>query len=282
MERVRGSKIVGNERDIHANFCVGLLVLGCALSRRLIALQTERSNDEDELLVENSRLWKVISIIQAGDVQLDVPLASRCLDPIRITKNKGQDEEEEDVEVFYPPVPPQLLHGVDGVVFPLEQAVGAAMDIAVFQMIENVLLTILGSPAALTRRELMIEPIRDQREYELRSREYMRHSVGRFGRSLSEIMETFHRSGVVTERLSRDRIDFRYLERNLDELMHRLRSVAIDRSHDGRREVDEIREIRDFIEHHLHRYAVREGRFFSAEFVDRLEYLVHRLDGPRG
>jgi hypothetical protein len=271
VERVRGSKIVRNEREIHGNFCVGLFVLGCALAKRLAALQSERSREEVGLLVENARMWKLISIMQAGDIQLEWALTERCLNPIKIKKTVAQDGEDDEIEVLYPPIPPQLLQGIQGVVFPLAQASGGALDIAVVQMFENLLNAALGSSGMLTHdRDFMAEPMGDSRDLELRSREYIRHNVTRVGRALSEVADILYRSGVVTEETRFGRMDFRYLDRTLDQLLHRLRRLR-DGKHEG------IREIGGFIEHHLHRYGVRESRFFTREFIDRLEYLVHRL-----
>ena len=99
VDPVRSSKIVKNERDIHANFSVGILVLGCALAKRLIKLRPGKEHIHDALFVEEARLWKIISIIQAGEINFDQSVADRCLSPLRI------GSAETALEVLYPPFP---------------------------------------------------------------------------------------------------------------------------------------------------------------------------------
>jgi hypothetical protein len=46
IERVRGSKIVRSEREVHANFTLGLLIIACALSSRLIELRSKKKAEQ--------------------------------------------------------------------------------------------------------------------------------------------------------------------------------------------------------------------------------------------
>jgi hypothetical protein len=261
VERVRSSRIVKNERDIHANFSVGLLILGCALTRRLGQLRLAKGESDEALMIDDGRLWKLISIIQAGDIQLDISLAERCLSPLRVGEDKAP------VQVPYPPIPTRLLHGISGVVFPIESAVAAAIDMATALIIENLLISTLGSGRD------------DTPEAQFRSREFLgfRSRGGRLSGVLSDLLESFLRVGVVPRRLDEDGIEsFHYLERSVDELQHRIMRMFEDRPHlDGRN----LEEIHHFLSDYFHRFGRRPSSYMLRDLMERLQYMIQRPPG---
>lgn len=261
VERVRGSKIIDNERDIHANFTLGLLILGCALTKRMVSLRPEKERDQivDALFVSDSHLWKLISIIQAGETQIDAALADRFLSPIRIGSGK------EKHEVLYPPIPTRLLHGVRDAVFPVEGAVVTTIDLASALIIENVISSFLRSPRKSPNQD-------DERQ------RYFRHAgVGRLGRVLSEAFEQFYRAGIVPSGSERSfaRRDFRYLERNLEELVYRIRRTADEREFNfGREEFEHLRQILGEYAYEIHG---GHGRYILGDVLERVEYMLRRV-----
>ena len=251
VERVRDSRIVRNERDIHANFSIGLLVLGCALTKRLARLGTTKAERDKVLLVDDNRLWKLISIIQAGEIQLDIGLAERCLSPLRIGSGT------EPIEVSYPPIPTRLLHGVTGAIFPIEEAIEALIDMAAALIVENMLISILGSG--------------DPREIEFRTHRYLRHSGGsRFGNLFSDILDKFNRVGVIPRRIEQQldgRAGFLYFERNIEEVLDRM--MREERPRLDRRQ---LREIHHILREYVSRYGGRASSYIVHEVMKRLEH----------
>ena len=137
VEPVRGSKIVRNEREIHANFSLGLLAFGCTITKRMNTLHAKNNEPEERLLIEDHKLWRLISIIQSAEIQIDERLAERCLSPLTVSLDK------EPVIVSYPPLPPRLLRGVEGMVFEVERSVHAVIELAAVLSTENLFLALL-------------------------------------------------------------------------------------------------------------------------------------------
>jgi hypothetical protein len=181
------------------------------------------------------------------------------LNPIRVAKG------DEAVDVLYPPIPTRLLQGIKGVRFPLDHAVGTALDMAAALLVENVLLTYLTA-------------FREKRA-DVDTRQLRFHPGGRFGGMLSEIWEDLHHIGVVPNHDWEEGPRFHYLERNLDELLHRVVSLTEGSPELGKREYQQIRRMVDEL---VHRSFRGRGRFVFEEIFDRIEYILRRgLDNAR-
>jgi hypothetical protein len=252
VERVRGSRIVRNEREIHANFSVGLLILGCALSKRLSGAHKGNNN---EVCLDSGHLWKLISVIQAGDIQIDGILAERILDPLRIGKD------EDPIDVLYSPIPTRYLHGVSGARFRVEFVVSLALNVIAALLIENTLAPLLTGRI----------------EHNYRDVRYFRR--GRRSEILSELMERFHYVGILPDSshwIASSPI--RYLEDSIQELLDRdIRSLD---KRDQRVLAEEIDRVQHYLQELMYRmdlnsYAFRDilgqTEHLLRSFVDALE-----------
>ena len=172
VEPVKESKIVKSERDIHAYFCVGLLILGCALTKRLADFRPAKGGHKDALMVDDSRLWKLISIIQSGEIQLDMSLAERCLSPLRVSSGK------EPTRCYILQSPRDCSMELDGVVFPIEDAVNVLTSIALRLYVEY------------------ISQRKDAKHTDYNSKDF-RIFVDAIGRGLGHSVDTLRRVGVI-------------------------------------------------------------------------------------
>jgi hypothetical protein len=284
-DAARGSRIVNNERDINANFAVGLLALGCALARRLSVWGNKKNSAEFRFQLTGDDLWTLIAVIQAGDVHLDEPLAERCLAPLQIRNGKSAQE------VFYPSVPLNLLSGISGVSFPLRGHMQDLVMLAVESMVQASYLMVLATlPESVLRssRRPEIGLDEDRRTFaEYRYREtrfypggfqsevygFQRHRVQSGYDTVRRAVYVLQASGILAPEVER-KVDeqvelLSYAERVSDELMHYLHRGNIGDLMDVRRLLDRLQEL-----HH------RSGGGLPRELLERVDYLIRELIGP--
>jgi hypothetical protein len=202
-----------------------------------VVLSIGSTSQEDRVYIADGRLWKLISIIQSGDIQIDYALSQRCLRPLRIS------EDQRPIEVIYPPIPTRLLEGVEGAVFPIETAAATAIEMIAALILESLVLQLFNSDR--------------ERGYRLSTN---------YGRALSDISREFDRSGVLP-----DRSRTHYLERSIDEFLHRIVRSSVDPANLGSIAAEEIhRLIRDFV----HTPGIEGRSFFMHDLAERFEYLL--------
>jgi hypothetical protein len=238
VEPVRGSRIVYGERDIHANFAVGLLILGCAISQRVNKLPKTRGKEQHYLQISNADLWSLVAIIQAGDVHFDHVLSGRCLSPIQLVA------EGENIINNYPALRPDLLSGIKGASVPLA-GTGELLLMAIDSIVRGwavMFMMTLSQVFGLGRRDYRGYPSEESypyRERWHRERQYSdirtyQEDRYRYGRDIfendleiiSRMFGLFRSSGILdsewVDRVGTSIDRMRHIARSSDEAIHYL------------------------------------------------------------
>ena len=250
-EATRSSKLICGDLEAQSNYVAGLLILGCAISRRF---NSEVNDREKSLQISVTHLLKLVHIVSAGEIIIDQDLADRGLTGIDVAPS-GQN-----TEIYYPPIPPILFSGVNGLDFSLEQAISS-----------------LVSQLRSTQLELMINNF-----IEVIEQRTMDHSE-QHSYYFNDYARRWRHSGDALEMLEvssrkRSRIHMRDSYELMEMVKHRLRRLSTMRLGDeGPNKLSMRTEgIHRELERLLHEFEYSFGRVEEQELFHRLEYVLHR------
>lgn len=233
------------ELESFGNYASALLFISVALARRKNA---HSEKQERYVLISSTSLIRLIHIVLAGDIQIDFSFSRRGLDLIEVRRTSG-----EVIEVFFPPIAPNLLQGVRGIDLPLQKAVSSL----------NIHLRALELENVLLNFDMSISGYEDRASFHLK---HKRHDY--FFRSRSGLNDYLHRVVSLGGRPPHEEV--RFFERNVKDLFGRLRTL------------DSGRVPRNLVEETIMRIRelVREGHEYGmdySELHDRIDPLLYRM-----